>query len=126
ITLLLLGLWGDRAYAPSAYQYQTLRVRLSAYSPKERGELSVNHKGKKIKNEIGFATRRPDIPDGTWIMLPNGEWKVKDDKTSRKYGNRIDVRYYESITARPKTRAVKRQLNKLDMGWDYIIVRKDG
>ena len=123
LSLILLGIC-SQAYAPD-YRYVRVKVRITAYSPFERGEMSINHKGQSIRNEEGFATRHPLIPDGTWIQLPNGEWRVKDDKTARKYSNRIDVRYFDSITAKPKTKAVRKQLRKLDMGYGVILIRKE-
>lgn len=122
--LLFMGI--GLAEAPIRETY-TLRVRLTAYSPKQPRETSINHRGKSIKNEDGIAVPKGLLPDGTVIKLPDGSYRTVDDripyKSAKKFGCMvIDVRYYQTITAKPKTKSVNKQLRELDMGRDEIAV----
>lgn len=102
------------------WRIERMYVRLTAYSPKQRFEKSVNHKNKSIRNENGVAVPKGLIPDGTVVRLPNGDFRVVDDRVPR---NVVDVRYYQSIKSKPKTRAVYKELcKKFGMGKDYIEV----
>lgn len=128
-SLLLLGM--GIVQAPIS-NYYYVKVRITAYSSKQPREKSKTAMGKSAKNEKGVATHKSFLPFGIKIELPNGDIRIVDDripnKSAKKFNyNVIDVRYYESIDAKPKTRAVNRELRrKYDMGWDIIkIYRKD-
>jgi hypothetical protein len=108
--------------------YYFIRVRLTTYSAKQPKETSVTSLGKCAKNENGVAVPKGFLPYGTKIILPNGNARKVDDrvpnKSARKFNYKVvDTRYYETITARPKSKQVNKQLRKLDMGYGFIKVK---
>ena len=122
ISGLILLLIPTIVYAP-VYKNKRLYVRITAYSPKQYRESSINHKGKLVRNEVGVAIPKGLLPDGTKIRLPNGEIRKVDDRIPRKSyrkfkGKHIDVRYFQSVTKR----GIKKQLYKKDMGWNYVEI----
>lgn len=129
ITLILCLIGSGVAQAPTS-TYKRVKVRLTAYSPKQPRESNKNHRGQSVKDEDGVAVPKGLLPDGTIIRLPNGEYREVDDriprKSARKFDYRVvDVRYYQSINSKPKTRAVNKELaREFDMGWGYIEVKE--
>lgn len=120
ITLILTFGLNSVAQAP-CFRITKLYVRITAYSPKEIGEKSINHKGKSIKDERGIAVPKGFIPDNTMVRLPNGQTRIVNDRMPKK-GNKIDVRYFQTLKSKSKTRAVSKELCKLDMGKDWIEI----
>ena len=126
ISFLFLILMTGIVEAP-CLPYYYIKVRLTCYSvkqPKEGNRTSLN---KCAKNERGVAVPKGFLSYGTKIILPDGDERKVDDripnKSARKFNYKVvDIRFYETITARPKTKLVNKQLRKLDMGWDYIKV----
>ena len=122
----------EQAQAPT-YKMMTLRVRQTAYSPKQPRESDRNHKMKKIRNEIGVAIPKQLmklIPDGS-VVYTDDDVRVADDRygakgASRFGGNCIDLRYFQSIKSKPKTKAVNRELRRrFDNGWGNIKVKSN-
>lgn len=107
--------------------YYYMKVRLTCYSPKQPRESSKTALGTCAKNEYGVAVPKGFLPFGTKIVLPNGDDRIVDDRTSRwagkKFGGKlVDIRYYTTIKSKPKSRSVKKELRKLDMGYGIIRV----
>lgn len=101
------------------------RCRITAYSPKERGESQLGNHNNNIRNEIGVALSRDlliHIPVGSKIRLPNGEIRVVDDTTHRRIKRTCDIRYYQSVSKQRKT--LRKQLYVRDLGYSYIEVLK--
>lgn len=97
--------------------------RILAYSPKQPREGSKNALNQCAKNERGIAVPRQTLSYGTLALLPNGQIRNTDDRSPEKavknLGTRrfIEARWYQSIKAQPKTKAVNRELRKyFDMG----------
>ena len=134
IALAIVLLAGSTADAPiHAYlSWKSIkrRVRITAYSCKQPHEKNILADGRKANNELGFAVPRDgSIPLGSYVELPNNKGgRYADDKTSIKASkkfkyNLIDIRWYESIRSKPKTRAVNRELCKrFDMGYAIVTI----
>lgn len=132
IILFLVLTMSAPAMAPG-WRIERLYVRLTAYSPKQPREGHHNRYGEDVRNEKGIAVPDAlDIPYGTLIRLPNGNVRVVDDtyptRTARKkFKNMVmDVRYYQSIKSKPKTKAVNKEICRhFDKGWGYVEVLYD-
>lgn len=136
--ILLIGM-ANVAATPTArpvYSAPGLKryVRITAYSPKQPAEGNKNSLGKCAKNERGvsvsrYLRKKYDIDDGDIIVFSDGDRRIVDDKparwSERKFkGMLVDRRFYQSIKSKPETRAVNKELRKLDLGWDWIKVIK--
>lgn len=130
IRALLIGLilvfgMGLMAETP-VYQWKTYRVRLTKWSPKQKGETYKNALGGRLK-EGDLASWM--FPLGTVVYMPDGSWGVVRDRPSRwahkKFkGRLVDECLIESIKSKPKTKAVNKELKKHDEGWGEIKVIK--
>ena len=99
-----------------------LRVRITAYSPKEPRESKIGMRNNRITNEKGCAVSRDllkIIPYGSKIRLEDGSIKIVDDTTNRRLKKTVDIRYYGSLN---KNKSIKKQLQKLDGGWGEIEI----
>ena len=107
--------------------YYYIRVRLTAYSPKERFEHGITALGKSARNETGAAAHKSFLPLGTRIEY-KGQVRIIDDRiptrSAKKFKYKVvDFRYFESITSKSKTRSVSKELKKrFDKGFDIIKI----
>jgi hypothetical protein len=105
-------------------------VRILGYSPKQPNEGSKLPNGKSARNEKGCAVPAGFLPYGTVVIFPGGIRRTTDDRTPEKavriIGTRklIELRWYQSIKSKPKTRAVNREVRHKDMGWGSIWVEE--
>jgi uncharacterized protein YwbE len=114
---------GSLAEAPCT-PYYYVKVRLTKFSPKQKGETYKNATGGRLK-EGDLASRT--FPLGTKIQMPDGNIGIVKDRTSkwahRKFnGKLVDECLIQSIKSKPKSRAVNRELMRHDEGWNYIKV----
>ena len=105
-------------------QFKTYKVRLTKWSPKQRGETYKNAMGGRLK-EGDLASRM--FPLGTVIYMPDGSWGVVKDRPSKwaheKFrGRLVDECLIQSIKSKPKTRAVNKELRKYDEGWGEVRI----
>lgn len=127
---LILIFWlGSIAEAP-ILPYYWLKVRILAYSPKQPREGHKTATGKSARNEIGASCHKSFLPLGSVIEW-RGQKRIIDDRTPFKAvkiigtNNLIELRWYESIKAKQKTRAVNKELRKrFDGGWGIVKVWK--
>ena len=130
LALLIVFILPLMAYAPAPDV--RIKVRITAYSPKQPHEGNKNALGRCAKNEDGVSVSRYlrkhyNIRNGDTLMFSDGSTRIVDDKPARwaerKFGGKlVDRRFYESIKSRPETRKVNRELMKFDLGWDWITV----
>lgn len=121
--ILLIGLMAGIVEAPTTAFY-CVRVRLTKYSPKQRGETH--------KNAMGGRLREGDlssymVPLGTKIQMPDGSFGIVKDRPAKwahkKFGGKlVDECLIESIKSRPKTKSVNKELRKYDMGWGVVKI----
>lgn len=132
--VLVLGMAQTAAAPVKPVESIRLKVRITAYSPKQIAEGNKNAIGKCAKNEDGVSVSRYlrqkyDIDNGDTIVFSDGDRRIVDDKPARwaerKFkGKLVDRRFYESIKSKPETRAVNKELRKFDLAWDWITIIK--
>jgi hypothetical protein len=97
-------------------------IRVSHYSPKERGESHLGANG-SILNEIGCAMnkrmmKRLGLEIGDWVyFVDRGVWRVIDDYCPK---NRVDIRWNESIPYSHNNAKVKKWLGQQDKGKERV------
>ena len=135
LTGLLLFLTGW-VYAPTTIyvpEWVEMKARVTCYSPLQKGEKKINHRGKSIRNERGCAVSARWLL-GKEIFIPEIGGRIGDDTMNTgknssvaKHFRRnpgidivIDLRWYESLN---RNKSINRQLRKLDKGVTTIWVR---
>lgn len=130
VLVLILIFINKLVWAP---EYKTIlvkipNVRILAYSPKQPRESSKLPNGKSARNEIGCSVPKRFLPYGTPVIFPNKQRRIVDDRTPETAvkiigtRNLIELRWYQSIKSKPKTKSVNKEVRKKDMGWDSIYV----
>ena len=114
----------------SATNYM-MKARITVYSPYQKGELKVNHRGLKITNNFGIAVPKGTLKDGTEVYIEGVGIRKVDDripaksvkkhkKIARKKRVFIDI----VIDVRYNTKNIK-GLRKNDLGYcDVLILGK--
>ncbi len=127
LSFIIVILMSGIANAPTM-PYYYVKVRILAYSVKQPKEGYKNALGKSARNEIGASCHKSFLPLGT-IVEYQGDRRMIDDRTPYKAvkiigTNRIiELRWYQSIKSKPKTKNVNKELRKkFDKGWDYIKI----
>ena len=122
-------------YAPEIPYESEVWVKMTArvtnYSPLQRGEMKINHKGRNIRNERGVAVAKNTLPDGTQVLIPNIGSRIVDDRIPKRSVKKlmkryphvdivIDARWYVSLN---RNKSIIKQLYKRDKGIVDVWVR---